>query len=195
MTLKATRRKCKACREWFKPAMASQLVCSIPCAKAAGPSLKAKKRAAERRKETREAKRRLKTRSDHMKEAQRAFNAYIRERDQGRPCISCGRNDGEVRAQAVGGTWDCGHYRSVGASPELRFEPLNAHRQCKRCNRDMSGRVVDYRINLIERIGQAALDWLEGPHDPKKYTIQDLIEIKLTFTKMKRELAKERANG
>ena len=185
MTLKATRRKCKACREWFKPVMASQLVCSIPCAKAAGQSLKANKRAAERRKETREAKRRLKTRSDHMRDAQKAFNAYIRERDQGRPCISCGRNDGEVRAQAVGGTWDC--------SPELRFEPLNAHRQCKRCNRDMSGRVVDYRINLIERIGQAAVDWLEGPHDPKKYTIQDLIEIKLAFTKMKRELEKEKA--
>lgn len=195
MTLKAKRRKCRGCLQWFEPTMATQLVCSIPCARAAGPTLKAKKRAAEKRKTIREAKQRLKTRSDHMRDAQRAFNAYIRERDEGRPCISCGRNDGEVRAQAVGGTWDCGHYRSVGASPELRFEPLNAHRQCKRCNRDMSGRVVDYRINLIERIGQEAVDWLEGPNEPCKYTIQDLIEIKLQFTKMKRELEKERANG
>lgn len=195
MTLKAKRRKCRGCREWFEPVLATQLVCSIPCAKLAGPALRDKKRAADKRKSVREAKQRLKTRGDHMRDAQKAFNAYIRERDQGKPCISCGRNDGSVRAQSVGGTWDCGHYRSVGASPELRFEPLNAHRQCKRCNRDLSGNVVDYRISLIERIGQAALDWLEGPHDPKKYTIQDLIEIKLTFTKMKRELAKEREDG
>ena len=195
MTLKASRRKCKACREWFKPAMPTQLVCSIPCAKKAGPSIKASKRAAEKRKSIREAKQRLKTRSDHMRDAQKAFNAFIRERDRGQPCISCGRNDGEVLAQAVGGTWDCGHYRSVGASPELRFEPLNAHRQCKRCNRDLSGRAVDYRINLVKRIGQEAVDWLEGPHEPCKYTIQDLIEIKLQFTKMKRELEKERVNG
>jgi hypothetical protein len=28
------------------------------------------------------------------------------------------------------------------------------------------------------RIGQAALDWLEGPHDAKKYTIEDLRKIR-----------------
>ena len=193
MTLKAKRRKCRGCLQWFEPTMATQLVCSIPCAKAAGPTLKAKKRAAEKRKSIREAKQRLKTRSDHMRDAQRAFNAYIRERDQGKPCISCGRNDGEVRAQAVGGTWDCGHYRSVGASPELRFEPLNAHRQCKRCNRDMSGRVVDYRINLVDRIGQEAVDWLEGKHAPKKYTIEDLKKIKAHYRAELRRLKKEGA--
>ena len=54
---------------------------------------------------------------------------------------------------------------------------------------------MDYRINLVKRIGQEAVDWLEGPHEPCKYTIQDLIEIKLQFTKMKRELEKERVNG
>lgn len=175
---------CKVCKEKFAPAKPMQSVCGIPCAAQLARINRDKKE----RQETREKKAKLKRRSDHMREAQQAFNAYIRERDKRQPCISCGRVDGEVVAQAVGGTWDCGHYRSVGACPELRFEPINAHRQCKRCNRDGSGMVVEYRINLIKRIGQDKVDWLEGPHEAKKYTVEDLIEIKAKYRRMKREL-------
>lgn len=152
---------------------------------------KADREAKEKRKRLRERKEALKTRSEHMREAQAAFNAYIRARDAGLPCVSCGRNDGEVMAQAVGGTWDCGHYRSVGASPELRFEPLNAHRQCKRCNRDLSGNIVPFRMELRRRIGDDLLNWLEGNHPPKKYTIEDLEEIKRKYRRMARELKRD----
>lgn len=139
----------------------------------------------------REQKARLKSRGDHTRETQQAFNAYIRERDRHRPCISCGTCNpgGDPR----GGVWDCSHYRSVGACPELRFEELNAHKSCKQCNRDKSGNIVEYRINLIQRLGQEAVDWLEGKHEPKKYTVEELKAIKAKYRALKRELERQAA--
>ncbi len=64
-------------------------------------------------------------------QAQKAFNAYIRARDAGLPCISCGETN---PPDLHGGQWDCGHFKTVGAYPELRFEERNAHKQCKSCN-------------------------------------------------------------
>jgi hypothetical protein len=177
-------RKCKSCKGDYMTNRPMQSVCSPKCALSAAKVQREKTE----RKEIRAAKAAIKPRSKYLAEAQQSFNAFIRERDMGLPCISCGRNDGEVVSQSVGGTWDCGHYRSVGAAPELRFEPLNAARQCKRCNRDMSGRVVDYRINLIKRIGADQVDWIEGKHQPKKYSIEDLQSIKAHYRDMTRAL-------
>ena len=112
-----------------------------------------------------------------MRDAQRAFNAYIRARDVDLPCISCG----DFTPMTRGGDYDCGHYRSVGANPELRFEELNAHKQCKRCNSHLSGNIVNYRIGLLMRIGEEKVAWLEGPHEPKKYTIEDLKAVIATY--------------
>lgn len=189
-------KKCRVCKTKFEPLNSLQQVCSTACAlqKAQKDLQKdAERKAKEQRQWIREQKAKLKTRGDHLKEAQQAFNAYVRARDEGQPCISCGRSDGEIGGHLTGGKWDCGHYRSVGANPELRFEPLNAHRQCKKCNRDLSGNVVDYRINLIRRIGQKAIDWLEGPHEAKHYTTDELKEIKRKYRAMKRELERKAA--
>jgi len=92
----------------------------------------------------------------------------------------------------------CGHYLSVGAHPELRFEPNNAHLQCTRCNGgagkygnfNNKGETVakNYRINLIKKIGQAKVDWLEGPHEAKNYTIDDIKEIKSLYKQKLKEL-------
>lgn len=57
-----------------------------------------------------------------MKRAQSAFNAWVRARDYGQPCISCGRHHQ--------GQHHAGHYRPAGSNPELRFEPDNCHLQC-----------------------------------------------------------------
>jgi hypothetical protein len=129
------------------------------------------------RREIQVRKEKLKTRGDHMREAQVLFNEYIRLRDSGQPCISCDSlpSDHDL---ITGSRWDAGHYRSVGACPELRFEPLNVHRQCVKCNRNLSGNAVEYRIRLVHRIGADRVTWLEGPHQPRKYTIEDLKTIK-----------------
>jgi len=130
------------------------------------------------RKAYREQKEKLKTRADHLKEAQREFNAYIRERDKDLPCISCQRYHQ--------GQWHAGHYRTTRAAPELRFHENNVHKQCSVCNNHKSGNIVDYRINLIQKIGIRNVEHLEGPHEPKKYTIEELKAIK----KMYREKTK-----
>jgi hypothetical protein len=127
----------------------------------------------EDRKANREAKQKLKTKSDHLREAQTIFNKYIRLRDKADPCISCGRyHAGQNHA---------GHYRSVGAAPELRFNEDNCHLQCAPCNNHRSGNAIDYRINLVKKIGVERVEFLEGKHEPKKYTIDDIIDIKSSY--------------
>lgn len=194
---KPKKRQCKSegCRRRFLAEKEHVWWCSPECgAKLALAKLaKARaKKAGKERKETRAKKESMKGRRDLTAEVQKAFNAYVRERDHGKPCISCGRSEETIRKQDVGGTWDCGHYRSVGACPELRFESLNAHRQCKKCNSRKSGNVVEYRIRLIKRIGQESVDWLEGPHEPKKYTVEDLRALKAYFNEQARRIRKER---
>ncbi len=189
--LKAKRKKkCKVCREWFKPRSSTQVVCSLSCAIEWTRRQNAKK--ALRNYHAR--KQALKPRGKVQAEAQTAFNAFIRLRDEGLSCISC---DETSPPQRYGGAWDCGHYLTVGAHPELRFDELNAHRQCKSCNAGSGrfsgkGRTVqqDYRKRLILRIGLAKVEWLEGPHDAKKYSLDELRAIKAEYQKKRRELKK-----
>lgn len=187
-------KKCavRSCRAPFIPARPFQTWCGPDCGLAIARAKQEKERKALAQVERREIKARkekLKTRSDYMKEAQAAFNAYIRERDRLLPCISCDASPNDTDL-ITGSRWDAGHYRSVGACPELRFEPLNVHRQCVKCNQHLSGNAVEYRIRLVKRIGQPLVDWLEGQHEPKKYTINDLQQIKAEYRALLRDLKK-----
>lgn len=115
-----------------------------------------------------------------LKGAQAAFNAFIRYRDKGLPCISCGRMP-NFSAHIGGSGIHAGHYLSVGAHPELRFEELNVHIQCVHCNIHKSGNAIDYRVGLIKKIGVEKTEWLEGPHTPQKYSLEDLREIEAKY--------------
>ena len=117
----------------------------------------------------RDKKEKVKTRAEWLRDAQKWFNKYVRLRDKDEPCISCQRYHT--------GQYHAGHYLSVGANPELRFNELNNNKQCSACNNHLSGNIVNYRPNLINKIGIDNLEWLEGPHKPKKYTIDQLKEI------------------
>jgi len=175
---KPRKKKCKVCGEKFQPEQPIQEWCTIDCA----IKLIEIKRDKKRRKETRHRKEGVKSLSELLKEAQTAFNSYIRERDKDLPCISCGRHhDGQYHA---------GHYKTVGAYPELRYEELNCHKQCAPCNNHLSGNILEYRKRLIERMGIDGVEWLEGPHEPKKYTKEDAREIKAKYLKLTRELKK-----
>lgn len=90
-------KKCKnpACGISFPPQRLGQAVCSPKCGLAIKSmnEEKARKAIADLgRKEIRAAKERIKPKGQHMKEAQTAFNAWVRERDSSLPCISCGRH-------------------------------------------------------------------------------------------------------
>jgi hypothetical protein len=172
-------KKCQQCKQTFTAYNTLHIVCSVPCAKA---KIAADKDVIER-KEIRAAKERIKTKADHAREAQQAINEWIRLRDAAKPCISCGRHHQ--------GQYHAGHYRTVGSNPELRFEPLNIHKQCAPCNNHKSGDIVNYRLSLIQRIGQASVDWLEGPHEPKRYTIEDLKSIKAEYRDKTRQIKKQ----
>lgn len=177
---------CKDCKKEFQPFKPMQSRC-VPCAIKKGQKdaqrQREKVQEASRKafnKETKQRRDKLKTRGDWAKEAQTEFNRYIRGRDYGNACISC---DGKTGAKM-----NAGHYLTVGAHPEMRYEELNCNLQCEHCNSHLSGNIVEYRKRLIIKIGADKLDWLEGPHEAKKYTIDDLKEIKRKYAKLAREL-------
>jgi hypothetical protein len=127
----------------------------------------------------------LKSLSDLKREAQTVFNAFIRERDKlsGYPCISSGRP-----LDWSGNQVDAGHYRSIGSASHLRFNELNVHAQSKLDNRYLSGNAVDYRIGLIKRIGLPFVEELESDHAIKKWTREELVELKLIYREKLKQL-------
>jgi hypothetical protein len=164
--------RCKVCRVKFEARYFLQKTCVDPSCLAEWAKndreVKADKKHAARKKEMKDNDKPLRE-----KAAQSAFNAFIRLRDVLLPCVSCGRHHT--------GQYHAGHYRSRGAHPELRFEELNCHKQCAPCNNHLSGNISNYRPALIVKIGQAKLDWIEGPHEVKKYTCAELKEIELLY--------------
>lgn len=174
---------CKICKVKFTLQRPLQSVCGFSCAQVKAEKDRLKREAKEatrKRLETRKAKEAIKTRADWMKEAQQAFNSFIRARDYKEPCISCQRHHN--------GQYHAGHYRTTKAAPELRFNEFNVHKQCSVCNNHMSGNILEYRINLIQKIGIVEVEWLEGKHEPKKYTIDDLKQIKEAYKQKLKEL-------
>lgn len=166
--------RCKVCREEFAKQRMGQKVCGPKCA----AELAAVEREKKAKADYRARKEAIKTRSDWMKEAQTAFNAFIRARDAGKLCICCGL---PLALDAIGGGYDAGHYRSVGSAPHLRFDERNVHAQRKQCNRYGAGRAVDYRIGLIARIGLEAVEAIEADQEPRKWSIDELKAIKAEY--------------
>lgn len=169
--------KCKECGAYYIKKQSMQQVCSMECAIAYSKRKAEEKRKKQEKSDRLEAGRRmrarkeaLKSRPDWLKEAQKAFNEFIRLRDKDLPCISCGRyHEGQYHA---------GHYRSVGAYPELRFNEDNVHKQCSVCNNHKSGNAIEYRINLIRKIGLEKVEFLERhDHQPLKLSIDEIKEL------------------
>jgi len=104
--------------------------------------------------------------------AQKVFNAWIRKRDEGKPCISCG----------IQPTQQAGHYFSAGHYSKLRFDERNVSGQCIRCNYYLSGNQIGYRQGLIKRIGLEAVEQLEAEASIKgafkwdRFSLIDIIE-------------------
>ncbi len=188
------RRRCKICREWFHPKYENIEWCSPEHGAELGIKRQRKKYEKaqaklrkERQQKEKESRDKLKIRKLAVKplkyftqQAQNAFNAYIRERDKGQPCISCGRN--------TGAKMNAGHYRTVGANPELRFNEDNCHIQCEHCNSYRSGNIEQYTPNLIAKIGQERFDILMGFHELPKWKREDYERIRDYYRKKLKEL-------
>jgi len=163
----------------FTPPVHSSLAtsCSYGCALKVTDEKIRKKAAKAIQKERKE---RLKTLTEHLNDAQKEFNRYIRLRDRDQPCISCGRrHEGQYHA---------GHYRSIGAASHLRFDEANVHKQCAPCNNHKSGNAVEYRINLINKIGIEGVERLENSNEIYRFTIEEAKAIKKKYRDKCKEL-------
>lgn len=184
-------KKCanKACRTPFLPDPRQPWKdwCCDDCAVTIGLERTAKRRAKEARAEKRETKLKLLALEPleyYLKKAERACNAYIRARDAGQGCISCGRHDADV--------WNAGHYVAVGANSTLRYDEDNIHLQCARpCNKDKGGNVIEYRKALRIKIGEERLARLEGWHSPIKRIREDVQAIEAHFVAKLRQLKEQ----
>lgn len=189
--MKKTKKKAcraKGCKRKFKQLNSLHIACSINCAISIEKEKREKKKKSLRRENYRR-KESLRPRSHWVKKAQAAFNAYVRERDHGKPCISSGR---EMELGMYGGAVDCGHYRSTGSAPHLRFNLWNAHAQSVRDNRHLSGNLILYRVRLIRKIGIDKVEWLESYHEQRKFSAEYLKRIAVIFRRKTRMLKKRR---
>ena len=176
------KKKCRHCKEYDLVESGIKVplgwFCSMSCVVQHGKKAATAVSDKRKRQTLTKLKESVKTASEWRVEAQTAFNAYVRYRDRDLPCISCdaiGEHDG------LGGYWDAGHYRSRGAAKHLSFNLWNCAKQCSRCNRYLSGNVVEYRKRLIMRLGSERVDKLENNNDTVKHDITYLRRIKQIF--------------
>lgn len=102
-----------------------------------------------------------------LKKAQKVFNAWIRERDKNKGCISCGAPVTEA-----------GHYFSQGHHSALRFNEMNTNGQCTRCNCFLHGNLLNYRNGMVKKYGEEKLLLLESQaRKPKKWSRFELEAI------------------
>ena len=106
--------------------------------------------------------------------AQKVFNKYVRERDSENgyfTCISCGRTLPIEQMNA-------GHYIPQKNSSLLRFNEYNVNGECISDNGFNEFHLINYRKNLINKIGQEMVDWLEeNQRTVKKWSRTELNEI------------------
>jgi hypothetical protein len=134
-------------------------------------------------KQTKEQKEKLKTLSQLEAEAKTVFQKWIRKRDEGLNCISCGVSNPKG--------WDGGHMKKAEIYSGVIFDERNVHKQCSKCNRFLGGNELNYRNGLVERYGLDYVNELEKKANETrnyKYTREELKEIKQTYLKRLKEL-------
>lgn len=117
---------------------------------------KAQLKASKPRRELEEAEKEMKRDrklSFYMTNTKNAVHAYVKERDKGKSCISCGTPWHEQ--------FQAGHYYKAELYSTIRFHFDNIHGQCQKCNLRMDGNFDGYRERLPKRIGVKAFKELE----------------------------------
>lgn len=178
------RRPCESCQTIFTPQRMGARACSPMCAIRLVKAEKKTKAQAKKAERAQDKVRRdkLKKLSEWQDDAQRAVNSYVRLRDAGLPCISCGKP----------WTFDfqAGHYRSRGAAKNLALDEGNIFGQCVQCNMHKHSNAIEYRIRLVQRMGVEHVERLEADHAPKHYSADDLRAIRLDFLARAKALKK-----
>ena len=172
-------KKCKICREFFEPTYSSlQPTCTKPqCIISYAKRVEEKKS----KREIKAMRERVKSVSHWRRDLQQAFNAYIRERDKHRPCISCDK--------PLVGKYDAGHFYSVGSYPNLRFNEDNCHGQCVECNQHKHGNLIEYSLRLPDRIGTIQYNHLHQiKNDPLRLPLDEIKTLIQHYRKLLKSL-------
>ena len=166
MNMKTYTKKCKECKEVFTPYKTTQKYCTKT--KCLSVFIQETKDKAWRKKKAK-MKEDIKTLQDYVKIAQMVFNKYIRERDKGNNCISCGKVPKKINA---------GHFYNANNHWSVRFDERNVHVQCEHCNTYLSGNLINYQRNLIDKIGVKEYNDLSSKaNETRNFTKEELKEI------------------
>ncbi|MEK9207562.1 MAG: recombination protein NinG [Patescibacteria group bacterium] len=115
------------------------------------------------------------------KRTQTIVNAYIRLRDTGYPCMACKKYCSPGQA---------GHYISQGQHGALRYNLDNIWKCCVACNLFKHGNLIEYRIHLVEKIGEKRVKYLEDHrHDTKKWTREELEDMQKILHEQLKEIS------
>lgn len=178
-------KKCK-CGKTFYPYSSFDKFCSASC------KMKYAEAKKERKKETSVKKRtvinQISDREKIAQGAQRAVNRWIKQRDRGNPCISCGKPLNWNEPEFI----DASHFRSIGSSKFLRFNVFNIHASCRHCNQVLSGNIPSYTEALILKYGKERVDYLKNNRDIATHTNEYYIRINRIFTKWLKQRAKRK---
>lgn len=164
--------RCKNCKEKFEPKTFLQKYCfKEECLRVFVEKTKEQ----QWKKTKAKAKLDLMTLSDYLKLTQQVFNKFIRLRDKGNVCISCQKKPLKENA---------GHLYNANNHYNVRFDERNVHLQCEHCNTYLSGNLLEYRTNLINKIGNSEFLKLEDEaRKTRKFTKEELKEIMAEYKK------------
>ena len=154
---KPKKKKCKICGIPFVPYNSLTKVCEkSDCRSALALKLLVKQKEKEWKRRKKKMIENLMTVSDWVKKVQKEVNKQVRERDEGKSCITCST----ILNSSVK-KFDAGHWYSVNHS-SVRFDLDNIHGQCVKCNRWLNSNPHIYAMNIVQRIGQENVDRLKG---------------------------------
>jgi len=179
-------RKCKICSIIFDKKYPLQFVCSPKCAAEYGKRSVEKKEKKDWSKEKAILKDKITSKAEWLNIAQKVFNTYIRTRDKGKPCISCGTTKQDIQYHA-------GHFYSIGSHSNLRFDEDNVHLQCGNyCNKNLHGNLILYAENLPLRIGVKRFKELQERRGQQiNYTIEEVKELIKLYKQKTKNLLKQ----
>lgn len=169
--------RCKNCKDKFEPKTFLQKYCfKDECMRVFVEKTKEKAWKEKKQKMQQE----LETVQDYIKMAQIIFNKYIRLRDKGQVCISCQKPPLKENA---------GHFFNANNHYNVRFDERNVNLQCEHCNTYLSGNLLEYRTNLINKIGNSEFLILEADaRKTRKFTKEELKEIMAIYKKKCKDL-------
>ena len=185
---KIRKKKCVVCENSFTPFNSTlQKTCSVTCAISLSKLMEAKKHAGLN--DLRNEKFSVESLSKLMKSTEVMVHEYVRLRDKGKPCISCG--------QKWSSQFQAGHFMNKKQYNMIRFSLDNIHGQCKKCNLFMEGNYNEYQIRLPNRIGEERYQKLvkrakiasQIPYTFSRHELKDIQkEVRILINELKKKL-------